>query len=114
MQEFGVECTFQGHYNEPKVNLKVPLEIVQALGTVQFNMVYHVASGRFEKVEMIDTDGQVIGDATFTTTAVASAPAPAATAARRASPAARNTSVNRSAAPKSNNVPKSRPVAANH
>ena len=68
ISEFSIQCSFQGHYNEPQLNLKVPFDVLCDHGSVEFNMVYHVPSGRFEKVEMINYDTrEVIGLAEFTT-----------------------------------------------
>lgn len=66
VREFDIECVFQGHYSEPKLTLKVPLEHLEVLGKVQFNMIYHVASGTFERVEILDSTNEVVGEATFT------------------------------------------------
>lgn len=41
-KDFTVECTFQGHYNEPALTLTVPMDKLKASGELEFNMVYHV------------------------------------------------------------------------
>lgn len=101
--EFDVECTFQGHYKEPKVNLKVPMEELRALGKIQFNMIYHVNSCVFERVEMLNADGSVIGAATFTTSkATTQAPSVAFAAQASASPNARRASPTNNVAARGN------------
>lgn len=45
--DFTVQCTFFGHYDEPTLTLKVPQELLNQHGTLEFDMVYHVPSGQF-------------------------------------------------------------------
>ena len=53
MSEFNVQCQFFAKYQEPLLNLKVPMELLRNVGSVEFNMVYHVGERRFEKVEIL-------------------------------------------------------------
>ena len=65
-KEFSVECTFQGHYNEPTLTLTVPMDKLKAQGALEFNMVYHVGRQQFEKVEIIDSESRdVLGKAKY-------------------------------------------------
>ena len=97
VNEFSVQCTFQGHYAEPVVTFKVPMEKLRAAGAMEFEMVYHVASGAFEKVVMHNSETRdVLGEATFSAAAAPAAqqnrggspPAPQARGAAAARPAA--------------------------
>ena len=84
------ECTFQGHYNEPVMKLKIPMDAMNELKAIEFNMVYHVASGKFEKVEMLHAETKdVLGLAEFSTVQVRQPAQAAAPQQRRASPPAR-------------------------
>lgn len=74
--EFNVQCQFFAKYQEPLLNLKVPMELLRDLGSVEFNMVYHVGDRRFEKVEMLASQTrEVVGLAEFTTSDIAGAAA---------------------------------------
>ena len=97
VNEFSVQCTFQGHYSEPVLTFKVPMETLRASGAMEFEMVYHVASGVFEKVVMHNSETRdVLGEATFSVAAAPAAqgnrggspPAPQARGAAAARPAA--------------------------
>ena len=51
------------------LTLKVPMELLNTEGSIEFNMVYHVESGVFEKVEMLNSETrEVHGNAEFTLT----------------------------------------------
>ena len=69
IEEFSIQCSFQGHYNEPILTFKVPMEKL-ALVELEFEMIYHVATGVFEKVNIRQSDTkQVLGEAQFSTVA---------------------------------------------
>ena len=53
MNEFKVECTFQGHYKEPNATCTVPMDRLREEGHLIFEMKYHVASGRFVATEIV-------------------------------------------------------------
>ena len=45
--QFSIECTFQGHYNEPKLTLKVPMDKLKSEKSLEFDMVFHVKEVKF-------------------------------------------------------------------
>ena len=93
--EISAQCTFQGHYNEPVLTLKVPMDVLRSEGALEFDMVYHVASGRFERVAMLNSATRAdLGAAQFATVAAAQPQAQ-----RGGSPAARPTPASRAPAP---------------
>ena len=76
VSEFNVECQFFAKYQEPLLNLKVPMELLRNQGSIEFNMVYHVGERRFEKVEILASQTrEVVGPAEFSTSDIAGAAA---------------------------------------
>ena len=74
--EFNVQCQFFAKYQEPLLNLKVPMELLCSQGSIEFNMVYHVGDRRFEKVEILASQSrEVVGLAEFSTSDIAGAAA---------------------------------------
>ena len=68
--EISVNCVFQGHYNEPELNLKVPMALITEHKAIEFEMLYHVASKTFREVKMHQSDTRAdLGTAQFTTQA---------------------------------------------
>ena len=93
--EISAQCTFQGHYNEPVLTLKIPMDALRSAGALEFDMIYHVASGRFERVAMLNSaTREDLGAAQFSTVAAAQPQAQ-----RGGSPAARPTPASRAPAP---------------
>ena len=117
--DFNVQCQFYGRYQEPVVNLKVPMEVLTNLGCVEFNMVYHVNNKRFEKVEILmNNTREMLGLAEFTTSSLAGAASNQPQ--RGASPAAQlnnnnkattSTAANRNKSTVNTTAKKVRPVA---
>ena len=107
VSEIEAECTFQGHYNEPMMKLKIPMDALNAQKALEFNMIYHVGNGKFEKVEICHSETKdVLGLAEFSTVVQGRQPVVAApaqpVAQRRASPAARLGAAAASMSPKAN------------
>ena len=55
LTDFNVTCTFQGHYREPELTLKVPIEKLKSEKAIEFEMVYHVDTGKFKSVKIINS-----------------------------------------------------------
>ena len=76
VNEFNVECQFFAKYQEPLLNVKVPMELLRNVGSVEFNMVYHVGERRFEQVEILTSQTrELVGQAEFSTSDIAGAAA---------------------------------------
>jgi hypothetical protein len=56
--DFSVQCTFQGHYSEPVLTLKVPMAKLTSETSLEFEMFYHVKRGIFEKVEILNAESR--------------------------------------------------------
>lgn len=67
-----IACEFQGHYAEPNLDLTVPMDQLREHKSIEFEMVFHVPTARFEAVKMLAGEDRVhIGDATFVAAPVA-------------------------------------------
>ena len=59
-------CEFQGHYNEPLLDITVPFDKLKEAGAIEFEIIYHVANGVFEVVRMLKgEEREHLGDAEF-------------------------------------------------
>ena len=88
-----IVCEFQGHYNEPKLELSIPMDKLREHGSLEFEMVFHVPTEQFEIVRILKAENrEFLENAKFTVTAVpkreSSAARPAAANNRSTSPAA--------------------------
>lgn len=83
--QFSIECTFQGHYNEPKLTLKVPMDKLKSEKALEFDMIFHVKEVKFQQVKIVNSESRAeLGTASYTTVAAPRAPAQAPAAARNA------------------------------
>ena len=67
---FSVKLEFQGHYEEPNLNLKVPFDMLDNMEEVIYVMRYYVKEGKWETVMIHDKDNTEMGPSEFTTDAV--------------------------------------------
>ena len=67
VQSFTALLEFQGHYREPNVQLTVPMNKLIEQRSIEFELVYHVKSGRFEQIKMTKGDDAkvALGNAEF-------------------------------------------------
>ena len=65
-EQLQILCEFEGHYNEPNVDLTIQTQQLIEHKSIEFEIVYHVETSKFEVVRMHAGENRVhIGDAEF-------------------------------------------------
>ena len=65
-QQLKIQCEFEGHYYEPYLEITAPMDKLREHKSVEFEMVFHVPTGKFEVVRMLaGAERAHIGDANF-------------------------------------------------
>ena len=66
VEEFLVQCTFMGQYNEPLVCIRVPIDIFSQTKSIDFDICFDVVRKEIESVNMINSlSREALGWATF-------------------------------------------------
>lgn len=63
---FSVKLEFQGHYEEPCVNLKIPFDLLENMEEMIYVLNYLPTTGKWESVMIHDANDQCMGPSEFT------------------------------------------------
>ena len=63
---FSVKLEFQGHYEEPCVNLKISFDLLEDMEEMIYAMTYSPTTGKWESVMIHDANDECMGPSEYT------------------------------------------------